>query len=213
MAIETGVVSIRPLPEYDGRLTPGRTGEARSGMDDAQFEALVREGEAAAIRLASAYLKDAEEARDAVQEAFIKAYRKRGTFRGDASAKTWFFRLLVNHLKDKLRRRKVRDFLLGPPPAGKNGDGAENDLPEVEDPAADPERRHEDAAFRHAFNEAVAHLPARQREVCSYHLTAELTLGETARAMNITEGAVKAHFFRAVRTLREALREWKEATP
>jgi RNA polymerase sigma-70 factor (ECF subfamily) len=181
-------------------------------MDDARFERLVAESEEAALRLAYSYLKDWEEARDAVQEAFVKAYRKRDTFRGDASERTWFHRLLLNHLKDKLRKRRVRGFLTFLPFFG-GAAGEEGELPDPPDIRPDPARLHEDAAFARDAREAIASLPPRQREVCSLHLMGQLTLSETARAMGITEGATKAHFFRAVRTLRERLAPWGEETP
>jgi len=178
-------------------------------MQDPEFEQFVLATQEKALRLAESYLGDWGEARDAVQEAFVKAYRRRAGFREEAAWGTWFFRILSNHCKDRLRRRKVRSWLtlgLGSP------DSADGDpVPDSPDPGPGPERAAEDRAFRAALATALRRLPARQRDVFRLKALAGLTLGEAAASLGIAEGTVKVHFFRATRALQESLAPWRDA--
>lgn len=208
-------LAVSPLDAtgYDGARIQTRAKAAL--MTDGEFEQFVTQNQNRALQVAFGYLGDWEEARDAVQEAFVKAYRKLDTFRGESQTTTWFHRLLSNHCKDRLRRRKVRSFLTlasARQPRGE-GESAGPDLLEAHpDHRPDPERRAQNSELRTALDQAIDGLPARQAQVCRLHLGAGLTLGQTAGTMGITEGAAKAHYFRAVRTLRERLHHWKEGS-
>lgn len=77
------------------------------------------------LRLCFSYLHDAEMAKDAVQETFIKAYRGLSAFKGDSSEQTWLFRIAINTCKDMLRSswfrhvdRKVSLDMLPEPSSG-----------------------------------------------------------------------------------------------
>lgn len=195
--------------EYDGEPKAYSSPRVIS-MTDAEFEGFVREQSARALSIALSFLKDKEEARDAVQESFVKAYRARASHRGEASLSTWFHRLLVNHLKDRLRRRAVRDALMLKPLWG-GGDDEADPVEQAADPRQDPSREAESRALGRDLRKALEGLPGRQREVCRLHLVGGLTLAETASALGITEGAVKAHYFRAVQKLRHVLAPWRDA--
>ncbi len=177
-------------------------------MDDARFEQMVREVHEKALRLAFGYLGDWEDARDAVQEAFVKAYRRRHTFRGDAAPATWFFPILANHCRDRLRRRKVRSFLV---PWSRSRDEAVPGPEETHpDRGPSPEQEVERRAFLQALRCAVDRLPRRQQEVFRLRALAGLSVGETAAALGISEGTAKAHLFRATRALQGRLAEWRD---
>ena len=200
----TLVHATEPLG-YDAPITPGERGV----MTDTEFEQFVRENEDGALRLAYSYLKDWEEARDAVQDGFVKAYRKMGGFRGESSHRTWFYRLMSNLLKDKLRRRKVRSivsFL----PFGFSGESGEPAPPDPVDLSPGPASLTEAHAIQNDFEKALQALPERQGQVAALHLAAGLTLKQAAHALGISEGAAKAHYFRAVRALRREMALWKE---
>ncbi|TAL17752.1 sigma-70 family RNA polymerase sigma factor [bacterium] len=183
--------------------------QKRSPMTGAEFERFVRENQDGALRLAYSYLKDWDDARDAVQEGFVKAYRNASSFRGDSSEKTWFYRIMVNHLKDVLRKRKVREVISTFTSVfTKNGE--ETTGADHADGVPGPEEISEAHAIRSDFEKALAALPKRQREVATLHLSAGLTLKQAAAALGISEGAAKAHYFRAVRSLREELMAWRE---
>jgi len=177
-------------------------------MQDPEFEQFVLDTQDKALRLAESYLGDWGEARDAVQEAFVKAYRRQGGFREEASWGTWFFRILSNHCKDRLRRRKVRSWLTLGLGSREPEDGGP--APEHPDPGPDPGQAAEDRAFRRALAAALRQLPARQRDVFHFKALAGLTLGEAAASLGIAEGTAKAHFFRATRALQEALAPWRD---
>ena len=175
-------------------------------MQDAEFEQLVHSSQDRALVVARSYLDDWDEARDAVQEAFVKAYRNRNRFRGEARADTWFFRILANHCRDRLRRRKVRRWLRLESPA----EAEESMLEQVPTDAPDPAEETERRDFRRALARAVAELPARQAEVFRLKALAGLTLAEVAESLNISVGATKSHFFRATRSLQPKLAPWRE---
>src|SRR6185369_2028078 len=80
---------------------------AQQGDHDA-FEQLVRTYDHSVLRLALNLLRSEEDARDAYQEAFLKAYRNLGSFRFECSFHTWLYRIVTNICLDHLRRRKVR---------------------------------------------------------------------------------------------------------
>lgn len=177
-------------------------------MQDRQFEQFVLDTQEKALRLAESYLGDWGDARDAVQEAFVKAYRRRAGFREEASWGTWFFRILSNHCKDRLRRRKVRSWLtLG---LGSQDPEDGDPAPEACDPRPGPGQAAEDGAFRRALAAALRRLPDRQRDVFRLKALAGLTLGEAAASLGIAEGTAKVHFFRATRALQESLAPWRD---
>ncbi len=180
-------------------------------MDDTRFEQMVREVHERALRLARVVLGDWDEARDAVQEAFVKAYRRRKGFRGDAAPSTWFFPILLNHCRDRLRRRKVRAFLT---PRGRPGSRPEvqDPLETHPDPAPGPAEAAEQKAFHRALARAMQRLPRRQREVFQMKALGGLTLAETAAALGISVGAAKSHLFRATRALQRELAAWRHET-
>ena len=72
--------------------------------DEAAFELLVGRYQGRAYRLAWSLLRDAEDARDVSQDAFLRVYRTAAGFRGDARFSTWFYRILVNLCLDHQRR-------------------------------------------------------------------------------------------------------------
>ncbi len=82
-------------------------GRIRSG-DGAAFEALYRQHATRLYNLASRMSAGATDAEDLLQDIFLLAYRKLGSFRGDSSLGTWLYRLAMNHCLDVLRNRQTR---------------------------------------------------------------------------------------------------------
>lgn len=87
------------------------TGDARTG-DYAAFEELVRRYRNDVFGLAYHYVRNREDAWDISQEVFIKAHRAIGSFRGDASFKTWILRITANRCKDFFKKRKLKTVSL-----------------------------------------------------------------------------------------------------
>ena len=83
----------------------------RSG-DAAAFETLYRQHATRLYNLAGRLLGSSQEADDMLQEIFLLAYRKLGSFRGDSSLGTWLYRLAMNHCLDVLRNRQTKKKLV-----------------------------------------------------------------------------------------------------
>ena len=139
------------------------------------------------LRLCCAYLRDVELARDAVQETFLKAYRRMDKFEGKASEKTWLMRIALNTCKDMLRggwfRHMDRNAVL-------------EDLPM---PVAPPSVEHI------ALMNAIMALPRKQMEVILLHCDQGMNIRETAQALGITPPAVINRLKKARSALRIAL--------
>ena len=139
------------------------------------------------LRLCCAYLKDIDLARDAVQETFLKAYRRMNQFNGKASEKTWLMRIAINTCKDVLRggwfRHMDRTAVL-------------EDLPLPVDP---PSVEHI------ALTSAIMALPRKYMEVILLHCDQGMNIRETAQALGITPPAVINRLKKARAALRDAL--------
>ena len=90
--------------------------------DSAAFETVMRRHNGALFRTARAILRDDADAEDALQEAYLAAYRNLGAFRGDARLSTWLTRIVINQALMRARRRSAGNAPSPrPPPAGGGG--------------------------------------------------------------------------------------------
>ncbi len=181
-----------------GLLTRVAEGDVES------FGVLVERHERRLFRLCERMLHDSEEARDAAQEVFLKAFRKAGSYRPQGKVYTWLYRIAVNHCLNVLRRRKLARFLsFGE--VGGPGD-AESDGPEFdpEDAAPGAEQRLEARRRWRATREHIDQLPAGQRAVLVLAKFEGLSYRRIAEVLEITEGAVESRLFRAMQRLRKA---------
>lgn len=160
--------------------------------DAAAFERIVTEHRRAVYSMARRLLGSHAEADEASQQTFVRAWRGRSRFRGDASIRTWLIGIALN----------VARSMRGRP---RGGEVEIEFLEHVADrrEGAD-ERLHREEA-RERVRRAVAKLPPRQREVVTLKVFSELTYREVAGMMELSEGAVKAHLHQAVANLRSAL--------
>ncbi|MFN2449271.1 MAG: RNA polymerase sigma factor [Candidatus Baltobacteraceae bacterium] len=165
--------------------------DALAGRPEA-FGTLVERYDRAVFHLALRTLRDREEARDAAQEAFFKAYRALRTFKPEAKFSTWIFSITYHACCDRLARRKRY---------------SNEELPERADPAAGPEREavaKDEAGRLHA---AIGALPEKYRTVITlYHLQGR-QYEEIAQVLQMPIGTVKTHLFRAKDQLRKLLSE------
>jgi RNA polymerase sigma-70 factor (ECF subfamily) len=154
------------------------------------FGTLVERYERAVYHLAFRTLRDAEEAKDATQEAFFKAYRALRTFRPGAKFSTWIFTITYHACCDRIARRKRF---------------TNDELPDRADPGAGPAELAEraDAAVR--LRAAIDGLPEKYRTVVTlFHLQGK-QYEEIAAVLDLPMGTVKTHLFRAKELLRKAL--------
>jgi len=158
------------------------------------FGPLVERHQARLLRVCARLLHDTEEARDAAQEVFLKAFRGASSFEPDGRVFTWLYRIAVNHCLNRLRRRSlVRFFSLS----------RDEEEPAVDppDPAPDPERSLDAARRWRAAKERIERLPANQRAVLVLAKFEGLSYREIAAILSITESAVESRLVRAMRTL------------
>lgn len=151
------------------------------------------------MRLCERLLGDAEEARDAAQEVFLKVWRNAGEVQPRGRVYTWLYRVAVNHCLNKLRRRKIARFLrlAGPEdPAGPVFDPP--------DPGAGPAAALEARRRWQATRRAIGELPENQRVVLILARFEGLPYREIAEVLGITEGAVESRLVRAMRRLQAA---------
>src|SRR5688572_5557236 len=110
----------------------------RAGHGDA-FEALVRRHESRVVRLAARMLGDSDAALDAVQEAFVKAWKGLPRFQGDSRFSTWLVRIVINQCRNDLRRRRTvkhtQPLSLDAPSAAHDGAVGDGVASRTEDPS------------------------------------------------------------------------------
>jgi len=164
------------------------------------FGELVAHQQRRAVRIAYHYLRDAHDADEAVQDAFLKVFLHIATYREDYPFEVWFTRILVNGCLDmrKARARRLRWAVPVPMIPG---------LPPIEAVATGPsaEQRLVSAERAAQITDAVARLPERQRAVFTLCHMAEQTTHDVSQALGLSEATVRVHLFRAVRKLRKLL--------
>ena len=167
---------------------------ARRGDRGAQAN-LLRELQDPWYRFCLSLLGNADDARDAVQETAFRFLRDLSRFRGNSSITTWSLGIALNVTREM--RRKVRPALRIEP---------ENDFIPAKLGATDtPDGRAVFSESQSMLRESLDGLPERQREAVLLRYFEELSVEETAAAMNCAVGTVKATVYQALRTLRNKL--------
>jgi len=163
----------------------------RAGDLDA-FETLYREHAARLYTLACRMAGSPEDGEDLLQEIFLQAYRKLGSFKGDASIGTWLYRLALNHCLDYVRSRRAKM----------------NKLTETLDAESsfEPTARRETPIARMDLERAVERLPEGCREAFVLHDVEGFDHREVADLLGIAEGTSKSQVFKARMKLRGFLR-------
>ena len=167
--------------------------------DEEAFRTIVERHQDRLVRLCQRLLHDREEALDAAQEVFIKAYKKAGKLERRGELYTWLYRVGTNHCLNKLRRRRIVRFL----PIGESS-SEESAWLEPQDRAPAADRRLAARQRWQATREAIARLPENQQAVLVLAKFEGLSYRQIAEALQITEGAVESRLFRAMRNLSKA---------
>ena len=177
---------------------------SKSG-DVAAFEELVKRYDRKLLRIAHHVMHNWEDAQDAVQEAFLKAFQHLGQFRENSKFSTWLIRITLNQSLMKLRERRVtREVSLV------NDFQSEDDnLPiDVADWAPNPEELYGVAELREILRKTLQELGPGLRVVFVLRDIEGLSLEQTAEALDLSLAAVKARSRRARLQLREQLSEY-----
>jgi RNA polymerase sigma-70 factor (ECF subfamily) len=173
--------------------------------DDAAFDLLVERHRERAHRLAWSIVRNAEEARDLSQEAFIRLYRTAGSFKARARFSTWFFRIVVNLCLDHLRRdRWWRRMLAGPPQGARGHDDGPSAIERVPSPDAGVDANLTRTETMTALWSAVDRLSPQQRAAVLLQIEG-LPTGEIAGVLGCSEATVRVHLHRALLSLRARL--------
>lgn len=152
-----------------------------------RFERLVNQFQASLLRTCYMYLRDQEQAEDAVQETFFKAYRNLGAFRGESAEKTWLMKIAVNTCHDMRKTawslhmdRRVTPEM----------------LPEASVPFEE---------FEEGLIVEVMNLPLRLREVVLLYYYQNMDTNEIAETLGIARSSVSGRLQRARKKLRDVL--------
>lgn len=193
-----------PRPHEDPSLTDGEMASRVAGGDAAAFRLMMRRHNQAMFRTARSILRDDAEAEDAVQEAYLGAYRRMADFRGESKLSTWLLSIVVNEALGRLRRRQRRATVIT-----LEGDALADDGPALDERVADagdgPEGEALRAEARRLLERKIDLLPEAFRSVFVLRAIQELDVDDTAAALGIPEATVRTRFFRARAMLRESL--------
>ena len=172
---------------------------AKSGDTDA-FAELLTQNQNRVYGLALKMLGNADDAQDASQEAFIKAWNGLRGFEGRSRFSVWLYRLTYNVCVDELRRRKAEAEKL----VSIDGDNTALQIP---DSAPGPEELTVAAYRRRALREGMQKLSDDHRRVLYLREDAGLSYSEIAAELDVSEGTVKSRIARARKSLFDILRE------
>jgi RNA polymerase sigma-70 factor (ECF subfamily) len=177
--------------------------------DHEAFRVLVERYQGRAYGLALRVLRNEEQARDAVQDAFLKVYGALGKFEGRSGFYTWLYRLVMNVCLDMKRRdRSGRQVEWEEERAVEIAHGAESlapggDAPDRRGPADALER----AELREAMSRAIEALPEASRRTLELREIDGLSYAEIAEALGVPKGTVMSRLFHARRRVQAALIE------
>jgi len=179
------------------------------GIRAEDFDHIVREYQARIYRILLLELRDEDAASSLTQECFLRAYRNREGFRGEASVSTWLTRIAINLARDHRRNRRQSFWrrLFG---NSRDEEPTMELASAVPDPAASPERSFLAKEEMQWVVRAVESLPDQQRTVFHLRFIEQMSVEEIAAAMNLKSGTVKVHLSRAVGTLRRMRKELKK---
>jgi len=168
------------------------------------FAFLMRRYNQMLFRTARSILRDDAEAQDAVQDAYLLAYRAMGKFRGDAKLSTWLVRITVNESIARLRKRKrTAEVIRLDGEADLNSETTETDMKESS--TERPESAASRAQMRKLLESKIDELPEAFRTVFVLRAVEEMSVEETAAALDIPDATVRTRFFRAKSLLRGSL--------
>ncbi|MBZ0168357.1 ECF RNA polymerase sigma factor SigM [Candidatus Methylomirabilis lanthanidiphila] len=166
--------------------------------DGTAFDELVRRRQREVYNLAYRMTRNAEDARDIAQEAFLQVYRNLSRFDRRSSLSTWLYRIVVNLCLNHLSRgsRSLHASVDQHPDLA---DLSEGSLARLE------ERERADALAR-----AIETLPPQQRASLTLRVHQHLAHREIAEILGVSEATAKVHYFHAVQALRRKLAHWRE---
>jgi RNA polymerase sigma-70 factor (ECF subfamily) len=193
------------LPSPSALDDDGLLHRIRAGDRDA-FTLLMRRYNRRLYRVARSVLRDDAEAEDALQDAYLQAYRALPAFRGDAALGTWLTRIVVNAALMRQRKTgRLAEIIELGADYGADDASMAHDADDGHAESAQPELAALRAQTRRLIETGIDKLPTAFRTVFVLRAVEELTVEETAATLDIPEATVRTRYFRARAMLREAL--------
>ncbi|WP_114968876.1 RNA polymerase sigma factor [Rhodoferax ferrireducens] len=170
--------------------------------NDLAFARIMRRYNRLLFRTARSILKSDDDTQDALQEAYLRAWRALASFRADARLSTWLVRIVVNEALGRLRRGGAQVLPLS---AAIETDGEPLELQMQANPDEQPDRVAMRAQVRQQMEARIDTLPDAFRAVFMLRGVEEMSVEEVATALGLPEATVRSRFFRARGILREGL--------
>jgi RNA polymerase sigma-70 factor, ECF subfamily len=191
-------------PPLDPNIDDAALALRIAAHDDAAFTLLMRRHNQRLFRTARSILRDDTEAEDALQDAYLLAYRSIDQFRGDARLSTWLTRIVANEAIARSRKTSRRGEVMQlHADALSIFDGEEADVSMTN--AESPERSAMRGELRALMEQSIDQLPEAFRTVFVLRAVEEMSSDEVAACLDIPEATVRTRFFRARALLRAAL--------
>jgi len=175
--------------------------QPKTALDARAFEEIMRKHNRMLFRTARAILRDDAEAEDALQEAYVQAFRSMDTFRAESKLSTWLARIVANEALMRLRKHARRAEIVPIEPS------ASAAMEQVTDTNMDnaPDSSAERKQMRGLLEAQIDALPDLYRTVFMLRAVEELSVEETAAVLDLPPATIRTRFFRARSLLREAL--------
>lgn len=156
------------------------------------FEMLVAAHAAPLLRMVSRWVSDLNDAEDVVQNALIKTWKGLPSFRFESKPSSWLYRIAYNEAMDFLRKEQRKRTRISPHTAAELNIAGDSNF--------------DGEMAQKALQKAIEKLPQRQRHVFELRYFEELPYAQIAATLGLSEGALKASFFHAVRKIEESLK-------
>ncbi|MFE9093733.1 RNA polymerase sigma factor [Streptomyces sp. NPDC007264] len=191
------MTECRGFPSLGCDLPDGVLAVRAAEGDEGSFAVLVRRHSRSLLVLARCMLGNPQDAEEAVQDAFVSAWRRLPEYRHEAEFRTWVYRITVNRCLTMCRHR--------PPPLSLDAVAE----PEAGDAWSQPARSAEQDAATAALSRALAGLDTGQRACWILREVQGLPYKEIAHVTRTSEQTVRGRLFRARRSLQEAMGPWR----
>ena len=198
LELDAGTIEHSPEARFVSRLR---------ALELDAFEELVAQFERPVYALCFRLLGDAEEARDAAQETFLKVYRGLGSFRGEAGLKTWIYRIAINQAMNQQRwwRRRHREETISLDIARGPSDRTMGEL--LPGPDASPEALAISGERERSIMRALGEVKQEYRIALILREIEELSYEEISETLSISIGTVKSRIARGREELRRRVKE------
>ncbi|NRF71291.1 RNA polymerase sigma factor [Aquincola sp. S2] len=203
--MQTAQTSVRTSqqPAMSAATTDIELVQRAASGDDFAFESIMRRHNRLLFRTARSILKNDAEAEDALQEAYLRAWRALATYRCESKLSTWLVRIVINEALGRLRRRSSAQVI----PLDTAMESADPDTQQSmqDDPAQRPEHVAMRTQIRRLIEARIDRLPEAFRTVFMLRAVEELSVEEVSTALQLPEATVRTRYFRARGLLREGL--------